>query len=58
GREHNNPKQIYLEQGLFVVKPTIVSRTEGDVEKLTPLITGKGQIKIAELLIKEFEAVV
>lgn len=58
GREHNNPKQIYLEQGLFVVKPTVVSRTEGDVEKLTPLITGKGQIRIAELLIKEFEAVV
>lgn len=58
GREHNNPKQIYLEQGLFVVKPTVVSRTEGDVEKLTPLITGKGQIRIAELLIKEFEVVV
>lgn len=58
GREHNNPKQTYLEQGLFVVKPTVVSRTEGDVEKLTPLITGKGQIKIAELLIKEFEVVV
>ncbi|QJE31829.1 BRO family protein [Heyndrickxia coagulans] len=58
GREHNNPKQIYLEQGLFEVKSTIVSRTEGDVEKLTTLITGKGQIKISELLIKEFEAVV
>jgi len=58
GREHNNPKQIYLEQGLFEVKSTIVSRTEGDVEKLTTLITGKGQIKIAELLIKEFEAVI
>ncbi|WP_203363049.1 phage antirepressor KilAC domain-containing protein [Bacillus sp. REN10] len=57
GREHNNPKQIYIQQGWFEVKPTIVSRTEGDVERLTTLITGKGQVKIAELLLKEIKVV-
>lgn len=55
GRERNNPKQIYIEQGLFEVKPTIISRTEGDVESLTTLITGKGQVKLAELLINEYK---
>ncbi len=54
GRERNNPKQIYIEQGLFEVKPTIVSRTDGDIEKLTTLITGKGQIKLAEILSNGF----
>ncbi|MGM7634208.1 phage antirepressor KilAC domain-containing protein [Bacillus sp. Hm123] len=57
GREHNNPKQIYIQQGWFEVRPTIVSRTEGDVERLTTLITGKGQVKIAELLLKEKKVV-
>lgn len=54
GREFNNPKQTYIEQGLFDVKPTIVSRTEGDVERLTTLVTGKGQVKLAEILLKQF----
>ncbi|KIL74177.1 phage antirepressor KilAC domain-containing protein [Bacillus badius] len=57
GREHNNPKQIYIQQGWFEVKPTIVSRTEGDVERLTTLITGKGQVKLAELLLKQRKVV-
>lgn len=55
GREYNNPKQVYIEQGWFEVKPTIVSRTEGDVEKLTTLITGKGQVKLAERLLKTYK---
>jgi len=55
GREYNNPKQVYVEQGWFEVKPTIVSRTEGDVEKLTTLITGKGQVKLAERLLKTYK---
>ncbi|MGG4039934.1 phage antirepressor KilAC domain-containing protein [Heyndrickxia ginsengihumi] len=58
GRERNNPKQAYIQQGLFEVKPTIVSRTEGDIEKLTTLITGKGQIKLAQILLREFEEVI
>lgn len=58
GREYNNPKQIYIEQGLFDVKPTIVSRTEGDVEKLTTLVTGKGQVKLAETLLKNVKVAI
>ncbi|MEH7342718.1 phage antirepressor [Bacillus sp. JJ1532] len=58
GREYNNPKQIYIEQGLFDVKPTIVTRTEGDVEKLTTLITGKGQVKLAEILLKNVKVAI
>lgn len=55
GREYNNPKQIFIEQGLFDVKPTIVARTEGDIEKLTTLVTGKGQVKLAEALVKKYK---
>ncbi|WP_339165420.1 phage antirepressor KilAC domain-containing protein [Siminovitchia sp. FSL W7-1587] len=55
GREKNNPKQLYIEQGLFEVKPTVVSRSSGDVEKLTTLITGKGQVKLCQILLREFK---
>lgn len=54
GREKNNPKQQYIEQGLFELRPTIVKRSEGDVQSHTTLITGKGQIKLAEILLNEF----
>lgn len=57
GRERNNPKQIYIEQGLFEVRPTLVSRTEGDIESLTTLVTGKGQVRLAEILINEYKVV-
>ncbi|WP_100406243.1 antA/AntB antirepressor family protein [Bacillus solitudinis] len=53
GREKNNPKQKYIEQGWFISVPTIVKRTEGDVQSSTTLITGKGQVKLLELLQKE-----
>lgn len=55
GRERNFPKQTYVEQGLFELKPTIVKRTHGDVQGGTPMITGKGQIKITERLLEEFK---
>lgn len=55
GREKNNPKQQYIEQGLFETSVSIVSRTQGDVESLTTLITGKGQVKLSEKLLKEYE---
>lgn len=55
GREKNNPKQQYIEQGLFVTTVTMVSRTQGDVESLTTLITGKGQVKLSEKLLQEYE---
>ncbi|WP_255247364.1 phage antirepressor [Paucisalibacillus globulus] len=54
GRERNNPKQKYIEQGLFETTVTLVSRTQGDVESITTLITGKGQVRIAEMLTKEY----
>lgn len=54
GREKNNPKQKYIEQGLFDTSVTMVSRTQGDVESVTTLITGKGQVKLAEKLLDEF----
>lgn len=54
GRERNNPKQHYLDQGLFELRPTIVKRTEGDVQTNTTLVTGKGQVRLAEALLREF----
>ncbi len=54
GREKNNPKQQYIEQGLFEVRPTIITRSEGDVQSHTTLITGKGQVKLTEVLLQEF----
>lgn len=55
GRERNFPKQRYIEQGLFELKPTIVKRTDGDIQSGTPMITGKGQVKLSELLLEEFK---
>lgn len=52
GREKNNPKQKYLEQGWFVSVPAIVKRTDVDVQSSTTLITGKGQVKLLEALKK------
>lgn len=54
GREKNNPKQQFIEQGLFELRPTIITRSEGDVQSHTTLITGKGQIKLTEILLSEF----
>lgn len=55
GREKNNPKQPYVEQGLFDTSVTVVSHnTKGDLQHVTPLVTGKGQIKLTEKLLTEF----
>lgn len=54
GRERNQPKQKFLEQGLFDTTTTLVSRTHGDVQSVTTFVTGKGQIKISERLLQEF----
>ena len=50
GREKNNPKQKYIEQGLFVSNPVIVARTQGNIQEATTLITGKGQVYFLEKL--------
>lgn len=54
GAEWNLPKQEYIKRGWFKVRPAVVSRTEGDIQTGTPLITGKGQVAIANILLKEF----
>ncbi|EST11118.1 phage regulatory protein/antirepressor Ant [Sporolactobacillus laevolacticus] len=53
GREKNTPKQTYVEQELFISVPTIVARSEGDVQRSTTMITGKGQVKITHQLLLE-----
>lgn len=54
GAERNLPKQRYIEQGWFRVRPAVVARTEGDMQTGTTLITGKGQIALTDILLKEF----
>lgn len=55
GRERNFPKQQFVERGWFKLAPAIIKRTEGDVQGGTTLITGKGQVELAEILIREFK---
>ncbi len=55
GRERNQPKQKYLEQGLFDTTTTLVTRTHGDVQSVTTFVTGRGQVVIAKKLIEEFD---
>lgn len=56
GREKNNPKQKYIEQGLFKSMPVIIARSAGNIQDSTTLITGKGQIKLTEKLLEEIGA--
>lgn len=55
GRERNQPRQRYIEQGLFETTVALIKRTQGDVESVTTMITGKGQVEIAKQLMKEFK---
>lgn len=54
GREKNQPKQQYVEQGLFETTVTLKRGPKGYFEFVTTLITGKGQIEITKKLLKEF----
>ena len=58
GAEKNLPKQKYIEQGLFKVRPAFVKRTSGDVQSGTTLVTGKGQVRLTEILLHEFKKVI
>lgn len=40
----NEPKQIYLEQGLFTIRQFVQNTKDGQRVFITPYITGKGQI--------------
>ena len=50
GRDRNMPTQRAMEMGLFEVKETVVSRTNGTETHRTPLITGKGQTYFYNIL--------
>lgn len=54
GREKNQPKQQYVEQGLFETTVTLKRGPKGYFEFVTTLITGKGQVEITKKLLKEF----
>lgn len=56
GREKNFPKQHYIERGWFRLATTIIKRSHGDVQGGTTLITGKGQVELAKILLEEFAA--
>lgn len=58
GREKNQPKQKYIEQGLFETTVALIKRSHGDVESITTMVTGKGQVELAKRLIEEYEEVI
>src|SRR5690625_3092171 len=57
GRERNQPKQRYIEQGLFETTVALIKRSNGDVESITTMVTGKGQVVLAEKLREEMGVV-
>lgn len=54
GSERNLPKQRYVDNGWFKVKPALIAHTNFNEQKGTPMITGKGQVALVEILLKEF----
>lgn len=54
GRRRNAPMQRYLEMGLFQVKETSIHGPNEDIIRITPLITGKGQLYFTEKLKKQY----
>lgn len=50
GRDRNMPTQRSMELGLFEVKETVISHTNGTQTHRTPLITGKGQTYFYNIL--------
>lgn len=53
GRERNQPKQKYIEQGLFETTVTLIKKPKGDIESITTMVTGKGQVFLAKKLREE-----
>src|SRR5690625_4406962 len=43
GREKNQPKQQYVEQGLFETTVALIKRSHGDVESITTMVTGRSE---------------
>lgn len=58
GKDWNQPKQRFIEQGLFETTVTLIKRPGGDIESVTTMITGKGQVEIAKRLIAQYKEVI
>lgn len=58
GTDHNMPTQLSMEQGLFRVKETVISHSDGltSISK-TPKVTGKGQTFFLNKFLREGKAV-
>lgn len=52
-QERNNPKQRYIESGLFKVRERIVTTRKGAKVVVTPFITCKGQLYLLEAIKKD-----
>ena len=53
-QERNNPKQRYIESGLFKVRERIVTTRKGAKVVVTPFIACKGQLYLLEAIKKDF----
>lgn len=54
GKEKNSPKQRYIDMGFFRVIERVVQTENGDKLRITPLITGKGQIHFMKIIEEDF----
>lgn len=52
--ETNNPKQRYIDNGLFRVIERVVQTENGEKLTVTPLITGKGQLYFLKIIEKDY----
>lgn len=58
GTDHNMPTQLSMEQGLFRVKETVISHSDGHTSiSKTPKVTGKGQTFFLNKFMREGKAV-
>lgn len=58
GTDHNMPTQLSMEQGLFRVKETVISHSDGHTSiSKTPKVTGKGQTFFLNKFLREDKAV-
>lgn len=52
--DENQPKQKYVEQGLFKTRQHVVNTNNGQKIKVTTYITGKGQKYFIKIIGEEF----
>ena len=58
GTDHNMPTQLSMEQGLFRVKETVISHSDGHTSiSKTPKVTGKGQTFFLNKFLREGKSV-